>query len=313
MFLTLRLQTPPIFAGRLTKMLGAVAAEITQRGEVHAVGDLGEREALVVQKAFHNRHGGAVDITADAVARHAFDRGGEVFRRDVQPLGIVAHLALGATDAGGEQVGQLTDDVGGAVAMGVGGLTASVELEDVIHHRQAEAPHHLTVEEQVAVVEAVAQAMEVLQQNLRLAVVELDDGVLVKADAAPDAVVVRRKQSSKELVVGGEPFHLHSRSGREVLGTGGIGHHHKVVFRYVVTFFVEHKTTFTSSANKMHTSVTQFWVIHSEEIRSVLKINLHGAKLRIISLVSAKYCGNCENSGAFCETYISLSRCNFAP
>ena len=39
----LRLQTSPIFARRLTKMFGAVAAEIAQRGEVHAVGNLGER------------------------------------------------------------------------------------------------------------------------------------------------------------------------------------------------------------------------------------------------------------------------------
>ena len=97
------------------------------------------------------------------MACHAFDRGREVFRRDVQPLGIVTHLALGTTDASGEQVGQLTDDVGGAVAMGVGDLTTSVELENVVHHRQAEAPHHLSVEEQVSVVEAVAQTMEVLQ------------------------------------------------------------------------------------------------------------------------------------------------------
>ena len=116
------MQTPTIFARRLPKVLGAVAAEITQRGEVHAVGDLGERQAFIVQKAFQDGHSGTVDVTADAVARHAFDRGGEVFRRDVQPLGIVAYLTFGATDAGGKQVGQLTDDVGGAVTMGVGGI-----------------------------------------------------------------------------------------------------------------------------------------------------------------------------------------------
>ncbi len=135
MFLTLRLQASPIFARRLTKMFGAVATEITQRGEVHAVGNLGERQTLVVQKAFHNGHGGAVNITADAVASHTFDRGGEVFRRNIQPLGIVAHLALGATDAGGEQVGQLTDNVGGSVAVEIGGITLCMRLEDVIHHR----------------------------------------------------------------------------------------------------------------------------------------------------------------------------------
>ena len=61
------------------------------------------------------------------------------------------------------QVGQLTDDDGGAVAVGVGGVAAGVELEDVVYHRQAEASHHFAVEEQVAVVESVAQAVEVLQ------------------------------------------------------------------------------------------------------------------------------------------------------
>ena len=87
--------------------------------------------------------------------------------------------------------------------MGVGGVAAGVELEDIVHHRQAEAPHHLAVEEQVSVIEAVAQPVEVLQQDFRLPVVDLDDGVLVEADAAPDAVVVRRQQSLQVLVVGG--------------------------------------------------------------------------------------------------------------
>jgi len=271
----LRLQTPPIFARRLSEVLGAITTEVTQRGEIHAVGDLCEREAFIVQKAFQDRHGGTVDVTADTMASHAFDRSGEVFRRDVQPLGVIAHFALGAADAGGEQVGQLTDDVGGAVAVGIGGLTASMDLEDVVHHRQAETPHHLAVKEQVAVVEAVAQAMEVLQQDLCLTVVELNDRVLVKADAAPDTVVVRRKQPSKELVVGDEPLHLHPWSGREVPGTGRIGHHHKVVFRYVVTFFVEHETTFTGSANQVHAGVGKFRRVHRQEIRRVLKVELH--------------------------------------
>jgi hypothetical protein len=62
----------------------------------------------------------------------------------------------------------------------------------------------------------------------------------------------------------------------------------------------------------MHTSVTQFGVIHSEEIRSVLKINLHGAKVHFISLISTKIDGFCENNDAFCETNITLSRCTFA-
>ena len=140
----------------------------------------------------------------------------------------------------------------------------------------------------MAVVEAVAQSMEVLQQDFCLAVIELDDGILVERDASSDAVVIRRQQVLQKLIVGGKPLHLHSRCGREIFRPCGIRHHHKVVFRYVVTFFVEHKTTFTSSANKMHTSVTQSWVIDPEKIRSILKINLHGAKIHFISLTSTK-------------------------
>jgi hypothetical protein len=63
----------------------------------------------------------------------------------------------------------------------------------------------------------------------------------------------------------------------------------------------------------MHTSVTQSGVIHPEEIRSVLKINLHGAKLQKFLSSAQKNGEICENIDTFCETYISLSRCNFAP
>ena len=256
-------------------MLGAVAAEVAQRGEVHAVGYLRERQAFVVEIFLQDGYRVAVDKAADAVAGDALDGGGEVLGRYVEPLGIVAHVALGAADAGGKQVGELTDDVGGAVAVGVGSLAAGVELENVVHHRQAEAPHHLAVEEQVAVVEAVAEAVEVLQQDFRLTVVDLDDGILVKTYAAPDAVVVRRQQSAKKFVVGGEPLHLHPRCRREVLGPGGVGHHHKVVLHNVVASFVEHKTALARRAKQVDTGVAQFRRIHREEIGGIEEVNLH--------------------------------------
>jgi hypothetical protein len=62
----------------------------------------------------------------------------------------------------------------------------------------------------------------------------------------------------------------------------------------------------------MHAGVAQSRVIHPKEIRSVLKINLHGAKLHLISLTSTKNDGFCENNDAFCETFIPVSRCIFA-
>ena len=76
----LRLQTPPILARRLPQVFCAVAAKIAQRGEVHAVGNLGERQALVVQKAFQDGYSGSVNIATDTVPCHTFNRVGEVLR-----------------------------------------------------------------------------------------------------------------------------------------------------------------------------------------------------------------------------------------
>ena len=153
--------------------------------------------------------------------------------------------------------------------MGVGGVAPGVELEDVVHHCQAEAPHHFAVEEQVAVVEAVAQPVEVFQQDFRLTVVDLDDGVLVEADAAPDAVVVRRQEPLQELVVGGKPLHLHPRHRREVLRPVGVWYHHQVVLHDVVAPLVEHEAPFPCPAQQVHAGVPQLRRIHRQEVRRV--------------------------------------------
>jgi hypothetical protein len=91
-----------------------------------------------------------------------------------------------------------------------------------------------------------------------------------------------------------------------------IWHHRQIVFHNVVAFRVKHKAAFAFRAEQVHTSVTQSGVIHLKEIRSVLKINLHGAKLQFISLTSTKNDGFCENNDAFYETYYPLSCCIFA-
>ena len=161
-------------------MFGAVAAEVAQRGEVHAVG-------------------------------------------------VVTHLAFGAADACGKEVGQLADDVG----------------------------------------RAVAQAVEVGQHDGGLPLVELDDGVLVERDAAPDAVVVRRQQALQVLVVGGKPFHPHIGVGGEVLHPMGMRYHHKVVFHDMVAVLVEHEAPFASGAEHVHAGMAQLRRVHGEEIGRV--------------------------------------------
>ena len=243
-----------------------------------------------------------VDEAADAVAGDTFYRGGEVLRRHVQSLGIVAHLALRATDARGEQIHQLFDDIGGAVAVGVGGLAPCVKLEDVVHHREAEASHQLAVERQVAVVHAVAQTVEVGQDDGGLLVGEVDDGVVVERDAAPDAIVVRWQEALQELVVGGEPLHPQVWMCGQVLHAGGRRYHHEVVFHDMVAPVVEHEAALARRTEHVHAGVTQLRGVYREKIRRVLEVNFHGAKIRKLSIETENFCANCENNEGFCES-----------
>ena len=52
-----------------------------------------------------------------------------------------------AADAGGEKCHELLDDVGCPVSMRVCGFSLGMGIEDVVHHRQAEAAHQVAVEE----------------------------------------------------------------------------------------------------------------------------------------------------------------------
>ena len=143
----LRLKALAVLAGRLAKVLGAVAAEVREGGEIHQFGYLCERQALVIQILFQYGHGVAVDVRGDAMTRYALNGGREILGRHVQTLGIVAHIAFCAADAGSEQCHELFHDIGRAVAVGVSSITLSMNLEDIIHHSKAEASHQFMVEE----------------------------------------------------------------------------------------------------------------------------------------------------------------------
>ena len=133
------MQALAVTAGRLAEVLGAVAAEVTQRGEIHAVSYLRERQAVVIQKIFQYGDGVAVDVGGDAMASNPLDGGSEVFGGYVQSLGVVADIALGAANAGGKKRHQLLHDIGCALGMRVGGLALCMGLKDIIHHGQAQS------------------------------------------------------------------------------------------------------------------------------------------------------------------------------
>ena len=206
---------------------------------------------------------------------HPFDGGRKVFGRYVQTLGIITHITFCSADACCQQCHQLFHDVGCAVSMGICSITLGMGLEDVVHHRQTEAAHQFLVELQMAVVLAVTKTMEVNKQMSCLFVCQFDDGVLIQRDTATDTVVVRRQQVLQELVVGGEPLHLHILMCREVADTGRHRYHHQVVLRDVVAMLVEHKTALARRTQQVHASITQFLGIHAVEVGGILKIYLH--------------------------------------
>ena len=163
-----RLKAQAVLAGRLSEMLRTVAAEVRERGKVHPVGYLGERQTFIVQIVFQYWYRVTVDVRGDAVACHPFDGGREIFGRYMQTVGIVAHITLRTTDARGEQGHQLFHDVGCAVGMRLGGFSFGMGLEDVVHHRQAKTAHQFMIELQMAVTHTVTKTMEVIKQMLCL-------------------------------------------------------------------------------------------------------------------------------------------------
>ena len=118
----------------------------------------------------------------------------------------------------------------------------------------------------MAVAEAITETVEVGKQDSSLLIGEFDDRGLVELDASSYTVVVRWQQARKEFVVGGEPLYLQIGIGYKILCTAWIWHHHQVVFFNLVAMFVENETTFTSSANQMHTGVAQYRRVHTVKV-----------------------------------------------
>ena len=135
-----------VVARRLAKVLGAVAAEIGEGGEIHEFRYLRERQPFIIQIVFQNGSGVAVNVVGYAVPGYALRSGREIFRRNVQSRSIVAYIALRSADTGSEQGHELFNNVSRPVGMLLCSVALSVRLKDVVHHGKAEAPHQFTME-----------------------------------------------------------------------------------------------------------------------------------------------------------------------
>src|SRR3712207_7931913 len=65
-------------------MLRAVSAEVRQRGKVHGIGNLHQRELFVVEVFAENRNSDAVDVGTNGVSRGSLHGAREVFQRYMQ-------------------------------------------------------------------------------------------------------------------------------------------------------------------------------------------------------------------------------------
>ena len=137
---------------------------------------------------------------------------------------MVAERYLGDTF---KQSHQLFYDVGCAVSMRICGFPLGMSLEDVVHHRKAEAAHQFAIELYMAVVHTVTKTMEVIKQMLCLLICQFDNGVLVQRDTATDAVVVRRQQVLKKLIISSKPFYLQVCMCRKVADSIRHRYHHR--------------------------------------------------------------------------------------
>ena len=169
-----------VLAWRLSKVFGAVSTEIRECGEIHAIGYLSERETFVIQIVFQYRYRVTVDVGGDAVPRHAAHSLRKVLWRNVESLGIVAHLALFLADASGEERHELLDDICCAVGVCACCISLCMCIEYVVHHCETEASHQFAVELMVQFVHSVTQAVEVVEQVLCLFVGETDDRILIQ-------------------------------------------------------------------------------------------------------------------------------------
>ena len=250
------------------------------------------------------------------MTRYALDGCREVFGRNVEPTGVVAHVALGAADTCREQCHKLLHYVGGAVSMRVGGVALGVSLEYVVHHCEAEAAHEFAIELQMTVLHTVAEAMEITEQLLHLLVCQTDDGVLVERDTASYAVVITWQLVLQKLIIGSKPLHLHIGMSSQTLHPGGCGDDHKIVLDYVVATFVEHETALPSRAEQMQAGLLELWGADAVKIGGVSKIGLHHTviccEITHYFIYKQTISAKSEKHGAFCETRVRGKRRNFA-
>ena len=171
----------PVFGRRHAQVLRAVAAEIADGCKIHLVGYLRYGETGILEIGNDDGGGGAVDMGGDTVSGDAFYRVRQIFRRDMELCGIVAHIALRAGFTALYEIEKFPGDVAGAVRGEDVLIEPGMKFKQVVNHRFQKAAHHFGIEPVFRMVHPLADAVDVADKNFRFGRRHPDDRVGEKA------------------------------------------------------------------------------------------------------------------------------------
>ena len=166
-----------------------VAREVAEGGEVEAVGDVGEREALVFEQVREFHGGVTVDPVVGRLAADALTDFREVLGRDAQLAGVPCHIAMLAVIAALQHCHEAVHHRCSLCRQIRLAVDARVELEEVNEEHLKHGNHLVAVKILVRMPHATEHLLEVVFAKLLLLLVEMHDGVDVERHSASCAVV----------------------------------------------------------------------------------------------------------------------------
>ncbi len=253
-------------------MFGDVTTEIRRGGELHRVGDLRERETVVFEQLFEDRDGVAVDEGGDAAARRAAHGVGEIFGRDVEPPGVVADFALGATDAGLQQLHQFLYDKAAAVGRFQRAVMLGMEVEEVVHYRAAQASHQLAIEQVRSLARTVAEPADIFREPPGVRFAEGEHRIVVQHYPAADAEVVGRQLGVQEFERRCEKLHPQVGMRCRVADLVGQNQDRRIVAAEVPAAVVEDEAALALETNQVQAPSVKPFVVDLPEVRGKYEI-----------------------------------------
>ncbi len=145
-----------------------------------------------------------IDKVGHAKTCLAAYRVGEIFGRDVELCGEIAHAAPPFADARRQQIHKAPDDIRRTVGRAHCVVARGMELEQIVHHRKGSRSDRLFVKQTPALSQTPPYIAQVGFEACRPVDGKADDGIVEKSDAATYTEVVGRQLRFEKAVRGHE-------------------------------------------------------------------------------------------------------------